>query len=101
MAVPQDEHERTLTFAEIALDQIRALRQPASPRNFELWYQYATGYNQGLNRAINEALAQKGTLADAEIDSIYNTYISSTAGERPHRQRRLARASTKSSRSWR
>jgi diguanylate cyclase len=78
MAVPQDEHERTLTFAEIALDQIRALHQPASPRNFELWYQYATGYNQGLNRAINEALAQKGTLAEADIDSIYNTYISST-----------------------
>ncbi len=78
MAVPQDEHERTLTFAEIALDQIRALHQPASPRNFELWYQYATGYNQGLNRAINEALAQKGALAEAEIDSIYNTYISST-----------------------
>jgi diguanylate cyclase len=78
MAVPQDEHERTLTFAEIALDQIRALHQPASPRNFELWYQYATGYNQGLNRAINEALAQKGTLGEAELDSIYNTYISST-----------------------
>jgi diguanylate cyclase len=78
MAVPQDEHEGTLTFAEIALDQIRALHQPASPRNFELWYQYATGYNQGLNRAINEVLAQKGTLAEAEIDSIYNTYISST-----------------------
>ena len=78
MAVPRDEHERTLTFAEIALEQIRALRQPASPRNFEFWYQYATGYNPSLNQSVNDTLAQKGELSAADIDRIYNTYISST-----------------------
>ncbi len=76
MAVPSDEHERTVAFAEIALEQIRALRQPALPRNFEIWYQYATGCNPGLNQTINEALAQKGTLSDADIDQIYSTYLS-------------------------
>jgi diguanylate cyclase len=76
MAVPSDEHERTLAFAEVALQQIKALRQPASPRNFEIWYQYATGYNPEFNRSINETLAQKGTLSDADIDQIYNTYLS-------------------------
>jgi diguanylate cyclase len=76
MDVPSDEHERTLAFAEIALQQIRALHQPALPRNFEIWYQYATGYNQELNRSINETLAQKGTLGDADIEHIYRTYIS-------------------------
>lgn len=75
MTMPADEHERTLTFAEIALDQIRALRQPASPRNFEFWYQYATGYNSCLNQSINETLAQKGTLEDADIERIYQAYI--------------------------
>ncbi len=35
MSVPPDEHQRTLAFAEIALAQIKALAQPASPRNFE------------------------------------------------------------------
>ena len=39
-----------MAFAEIALGQIRALRQPASPRNFEVWYPYATGYNPSLNQ---------------------------------------------------
>ena len=76
MAVPSDEHERTLAFAEVALQQIKALRQLASPRNFEIWYQYATGYTPELNRAINDTLAQKGTLGDADIDQIYNTYLS-------------------------
>ena len=59
MAVPSDEHERTLAFAEIAFQQIRALRLPASPRNFEIWYQYGTGHSPGLNRAINDTLAEK------------------------------------------
>jgi diguanylate cyclase len=76
MAVPSDEHERTLAFAEIALQQIRALGLPASPRNFEIWYQYATGYHPSLNHTINDTLAQKGVLEQSDIDRIYETYLS-------------------------
>jgi len=72
MAVPREEHERTLAFAEIALGQIRALSQAASPRNFEIWYHYATGYNPALNQSINEIVAKKGTLGDDDIDQIYD-----------------------------
>src|SRR5262249_12005414 len=83
MAVPAQEHERTLAFAEVALQQIRALGQPASPRNFEIWYHYATGYNQPLNQSINEALGKRGTLNEAHLDQIYDTYIAtSRIGER-------------------
>ena len=45
-----DEHERTMAFAEIALGQIKALRQAATPRNYEIWYAYATGYHPSLNQ---------------------------------------------------
>jgi diguanylate cyclase len=76
MAVPSDEHERTLAFAEIAFQQIRALRLPASPRNFEIWYQYGTGHSPALNRAINDTLAEKGTLQEADIERIYKAYLS-------------------------
>jgi diguanylate cyclase len=83
MDVPTDEHERTLAFAETALGQIKALGQSAAPRNFEIWYHYATGYNQPLNQQINETLAQKGKLSDGDLDQIYETYISDTRfGER-------------------
>jgi diguanylate cyclase len=78
MGEPRDEHQRTLAFAEIALGQIRALAQPASPRNYEIWYNYATGYNSALNRAINQTIEQKGSLGEADLDHIYNTYISTT-----------------------
>src|SRR3954451_3949328 len=76
MTVPADEHERTMAFAEIALGQIRALRQPASPRHFEIWYTYATGYSPSLNQTINDLLTRNGTLTSSDIDHIYETYIS-------------------------
>jgi diguanylate cyclase len=76
MTAQGDEHQRTLAFAEIALGQIKALRQPAYPRNYEVWYAYATGYNPSLNQTINETLTRNGTLTAADIDQIYETYLS-------------------------
>jgi diguanylate cyclase len=38
-----DEHERTMACVDIALGQLKALRQPATPRNYDIWYAYATG----------------------------------------------------------
>src|SRR5205085_12702103 len=73
-----DDYERSLAFAEIALGQMKALRQPASPRNYEVWYAYATGYNPSLNQSINETLARNGTLTAADIDQIYESYLSPT-----------------------
>ena len=71
-----DEHQRTLAFAEVALGQIRSLRQPAVPRNYEIWYVYATGYNAALNKIINETLARQGRLTDSDLEQIYETYLS-------------------------
>jgi len=73
-----NDYERTLAFAEIAFGQIRALRQPAYPRNYEIWYTYATGYNAALNQSINEALGRNGSLSAADIDRIYDAHLSLT-----------------------
>jgi diguanylate cyclase len=71
-----DEHERTMAFAEVALGQIKSLRQSAVPRNYEIWYVYATGYNSQLNKIINETLARNGKLTEADLEQIYETYLS-------------------------
>ena len=65
-----------MAFAEIALGQIRSLRQSAVPRNYEIWYVYATGYNPPLNKIINETLARNGRLTEADLEQIYETYLS-------------------------
>jgi diguanylate cyclase len=71
-----DEHERTMAFADIALGQIKALRQAATPRNYEVWYAYATGYHPSLNQKLNETLQQNGTVTDADLEQIYEAYLS-------------------------
>lgn len=71
-----DEHERTMAFAEVALGQIRSLKQTAIPRNYEIWYVYATGYNAPLNKIINETLARNGKLTEADLEQIYDAYLS-------------------------
>ncbi|HWV52589.1 GGDEF domain-containing protein [Pseudorhodoplanes sp.] len=78
MATSGDEHERTMAFAEIAIGQIKALRQPATPRNFEVWYAYATGYHPSLNESINEILSRRGRLTEAEVEHICNSFLSPT-----------------------
>src|SRR5580692_10310333 len=65
-----------MAFAELALGQIRSLRQTAIPRNYEIWYVYATGYNSQLNKVINETLARNGKLTEADLEQIYETYLS-------------------------
>ncbi len=73
-----DEHERSLAFAQIALGQIKALRQEATPRNYEIWYYYASGYNPSLNQMINELLARNGTLTEADLERIHSTFFAPT-----------------------
>ncbi|HKH03099.1 MAG TPA: GGDEF domain-containing protein [Bradyrhizobium sp.] len=71
-----DDHERTMAFAEVALGQIKSVRQTAIPRNYEIWYVYATGYNAPVNKIINETLARNGKLTEADLEQIYDTYLS-------------------------
>ncbi|WP_257170792.1 GGDEF domain-containing protein [Bradyrhizobium sp. SRS-191] len=70
-----DEHERTLAYAEVALSQIKTLRHLANPRNYEIWYVYATGYNAPLNEVINETLSRNGKLTQSELDQLYESYL--------------------------
>src|ERR1700723_838398 len=65
-----------MAFAEVALGQIKSLRQTAVPRNYEIWYVYATGYHAPLNKIINETLARNGKLTEADLEQIYETYLS-------------------------
>jgi diguanylate cyclase len=86
-----DEHERTLAFAEVALGQIKSLRQTAVPRNYEIWYVYATGYNAALNKIINETLARNGRTERVRSRTDLRNLSLPHQDLRPHRQGRRAR----------
>jgi diguanylate cyclase len=65
-----------MAYAEVAMKQLRSLRQSAVPRNYEIWYVYATGHNADLNKVVNETLARNGKLTESELDQIYDAYLS-------------------------
>ena len=81
-----DEHERTMAFAEVAFGQIKSLRQTAVPRNYEIWYVYATGYNASLNKIINETLARNGRLSEVRSRTDLRNLSFPHQGLRSHRQ---------------
>jgi diguanylate cyclase len=58
-----EDYERTMAFADIALGQMKALRQLATPQNYEVWYAYATGHHPVL---IDEV----GSQVKGEIDQV-------------------------------
>ena len=76
MTEPADEHERTMALAKSAFQQLRALRQVATPRNYEIWYAYATGHNPSLNQIIKDKLTRSGTLLDADLEQVGARFIS-------------------------
>jgi diguanylate cyclase len=75
-AAPADEHERTMAIATRAVAQIKALRLAATPRNFEIWYAYASNEYPSLNLVINDMLARRVGMVDATIDDLGSRYVS-------------------------
>lgn len=83
MAASDVDFDRTIGLAEAALERIKALRHPATPHNFEVWYTYAAGINPALNHAINSLMTANGTINEAQIEELYLKHFSAAEiGER-------------------
>jgi diguanylate cyclase len=78
MDQPKDNHLDTMAVADAALSQISTHGQPADPKSYELWYQFATGTSGLLCAAVNSRLDRNGTLSRKDIDEIYNAHVSPT-----------------------
>ncbi|KZL17585.1 Response regulator PleD [Pseudovibrio axinellae] len=79
----EDEFKRTVVYADSALDYIKTNKLPAFPRNYELWYSYASGFNRALNRTVNKILARDGKISPEDTQKIYNRFLSpNRLGER-------------------
>lgn len=72
----REEFLRTIGYGEAAVVQLRRNENAAYPRNYELWYNYCAGFNHALNRAVNDILRSKGRIETAELNAIYNQFIS-------------------------
>lgn len=79
----RDDFKRTIVYGENAVGHLRKNEIPAYPRNYELWYTYAAGFNHALNKTINDIIRQRGKITPAEVLKIYDQFIAPTRiGER-------------------
>ncbi len=74
----EDDHKRTIQYGDSAISYIKKNILPAYPRSYELWYTYAAGYNQGLNRAVNESIKANGRVSTDEMLTLYGRFLSPT-----------------------
>ncbi|MDK9694980.1 MAG: GGDEF domain-containing protein [Siculibacillus sp.] len=79
----RDDFKRTIVYGENAVGHLRKNEIPAYPRNYELWYTYAAGFNHALNKSINDIIRQRGKITSVEVNRIYDQFIAPTRiGER-------------------
>jgi diguanylate cyclase len=71
------DHDYTVKMAELAIQRIKVLGLPADPAGYELWYTYACGRNDKLNRRVNRIIEENGCLSIAEQNEIYDEFLSS------------------------
>lgn len=72
----REDFRRTIAYGDLALSYLKRNRLPAIPRNYELWYTYASGFNKALNRAINRIFASHGSISANDVNDIYDRYLS-------------------------
>ncbi|QCK87630.1 GGDEF domain-containing protein [Phreatobacter aquaticus] len=70
--------DRSHSFGDLAFGQIKGRKLSAMPRNYEVWYTYASGYHTELSDAVNEVLSSRRAIAQDDLDRIYEAYLSQT-----------------------
>lgn len=71
-----DEFRRTHKYADMALKQLKQTGMAAYPRNYELLFTYASGTNQGLNKAVNEILRTKKVITPEDLEAVFECFLS-------------------------
>jgi diguanylate cyclase len=74
MATGQDP-ERSMEFAIVAFEKMKVFHNAATPRNYEVWYNYAKADNGALKDTIDDRLARSGVVSQDDLDEIYEKYF--------------------------
>jgi diguanylate cyclase len=74
----RDDIERSYAFGDLAFSQIKGRGLAAIPRNYDVWYCYASGYHAELSDAVNAVLSQTGSISQEHLDTIFENYLSQT-----------------------
>ncbi len=67
--------EQSFAYGRKALQYMLDKRSAATPKNYDLWYTYASGNNRTLIKEVNEIIAVKGKIDQPDLDRIHEEYL--------------------------
>jgi len=74
------DYDRSFAQAHQAMYLMVERRCPATPQNYELWYNYASGHNLTLMAEVDQAMGDGQTLPQSAADKIYEENLSPAMG---------------------
>ena len=74
-----EEFDRTIGFAETAVERIRESQIPAYPKTYEVLYTHLTGMNADLSATINDMYKKFGRLSAGQILHLHENFIENSA----------------------
>ncbi|WP_342362658.1 GGDEF domain-containing protein [Terrarubrum flagellatum] len=83
MSADHEDDERELDDARKALDLIARYQSPANASAFSVWQSYVRKADPALCAAIDEFIAQKGSLNHDDVDFLARTYLDTPVDEKP------------------
>src|SRR4051794_22056654 len=69
------EQERAVALAEATRSSLNRLGLPPTPRNYEIWYAYATGHDRALNTALEGMVAGGTTPTESDLNILHETHF--------------------------
>jgi diguanylate cyclase len=72
------ERQHSMAFAGVAFEKMKAWSHAPTPRNYEVWYNYASAANRALNQAVNDLIATQGGVSQTDLDELYEKFFSPT-----------------------
>ncbi len=79
MKYPHERHA-SAEISRLVLQRMAAHAAAFTPPNFAVWYEYLSGVNPELTRALDKLLETHPKLDDAQIEKLYNDYVSECGG---------------------
>src|SRR5260221_307010 len=69
------EQARSMALAEATQSSLKRLSLSPTPRNYEIWYAYATGQDRALTSALEGMLAGGGTPTESDLEVLHETHF--------------------------
>ncbi len=71
-----EERTRAGEFLRLALNYISKYNLPANPVNYTVWYEYVSGKNSKLKKAIDHSFTKAKPLSNNKVANLYQKYVS-------------------------